>query len=63
MQALHFAFAQPTVRQFVGGETYMRGELGAVELTLCDNGGVSVRSFIILTAEAMAGIAIGADME
>jgi hypothetical protein len=45
------------------GTTYMRGELGAVEFTLCDNGGVSVRSFIILSAEAMAGMLTGADME
>lgn len=39
----------------------MRGEPGAVELTLCDSGGVSVRSFMILTADAIAGIGIGAD--
>lgn len=45
------------------GRTYMRGELGAVELTLWDNGGVSVRSFIILTAEAIAGIGRGAETE
>lgn len=40
--------------------TYMRGELDAVELTLCDSGGESVRSFIILTADAMVGMATGA---
>ena len=30
--------------------TYMRGELGAVELTLWDKGGVSVRSFMMRMA-------------
>lgn len=39
----------------------MRGELGAVELTLWDSGGVSVRSLTMRTAWAMAGVGIGAD--
>lgn len=37
--------------------TYMRGELGAVELTLWDKGGVSVRSF--MARMAMAGTGMG----
>lgn len=40
--------------QFVVVGTYMRGELGAVEEMLRAYGGVSVRSFIALSATAMA---------
>lgn len=39
--------------------TYILGELGAVELRLRDSGGVSVRSFIILIAPAIAGMGNG----
>lgn len=36
--------------------THIRGELGAVDVTLLEYGGVSVRSFMMRTALAMDGI-------
>lgn len=40
--------------------THMRGELGAVDVTLLEYGGVSVKSFIRCATLTMAGIgAIG----
>lgn len=36
--------------------THIRGELGAVDVTLLEYGGVSVRSFIMRTALAMDGM-------
>lgn len=39
--------------------THIRGELGAVDVTLLEYGGVSVRSFIMRTALAMDGMGAG----
>lgn len=40
----------------------MRGELGAVEVTLRERGGVSVRSCVMRATDAIAGIGNGIDM-
>lgn len=42
------------VTAFLG--THIRGELGAVDVTLLEYGGVSVKSFMMRTALAMDGM-------
>lgn len=52
---------EPAQGQGTFVSTHMRGELGAVDVTLLEYGGVSVKSFIIRIAFAMAGIGTGSE--
>lgn len=45
------------VKAFIS--THIRGELGAVDVTLLEYGGVSVRSFMMRMALAMDGMGAG----